>query len=304
MCDDTTTTATLLSESEGDKRALEALKKQLANESGIKAELTKAKIKELQTQIKAEKAMKSALDKSRARFTKNLTSIVKDTDPLTVLSMDEDNLTDLILSAGYAEAVDEFIEQTDRVTKAAQATANIVQPDLTFDQRQQAIIEAAQRTASQMSFDGFLLPNVRSAVRESLLSMSLDVPINVAMSSLSLRMKQAQGRQLTQINTQISMYGRSITASIADAAGIEYYLYTGPEDGLTRRFCKPLVGKVVSESQMNQLDNGQGLNVKTGGGGYNCRHSWSPVTKGFIDAAGLPLATKSDINNANKGGKR
>ena len=76
MCDHTTLHTTL-SERDGDKRALAELKRQLANESGLKAELTKAKIKELKTQIKAEKAMKSALDKSRARFTKNLKNVVK-----------------------------------------------------------------------------------------------------------------------------------------------------------------------------------------------------------------------------------
>ena len=303
MCDHTTLHTTL-SERDGDKRALAELKRQLANESGLKAELTKAKIKELQTQIKAEKAMKSALDKSRARFTKNLKNIVKDTDPLTVLSLDKDNLTDLILRAGYDEAIDEFIEQTSRVAKASQATASIVQPQYTPDQRQQILVDVAQRAASERIFDNLILPQVTSGVRDSLLSMSLDVPLNMAMSTLAQRMEQAQGRQLTEVNTQISMYGRSITASIADAAGINYYLYTGPEDGLTRKFCRPLVNLVVSESQMNKLDNGQGLGVKAGGGGYNCRHSWSPVTKGFIEAAGLKMATSADIAAANKGGKR
>tara|TARA_R100000951_G_scaffold53115_1_gene44776 strand:- start:1924 stop:2835 length:912 start_codon:yes stop_codon:yes gene_type:complete len=303
MCDHTTLHTTL-SERDGDKRALAELKRQLANESGLKAELTKAKIKELKTQIKAEKAMKSALDKSRARFTKNLKNIVKDTDPLTVLSLDKDNLTDLILRAGYDEAIDEFIEQTSRVAKASQSTASIVQPQYTPDQRQQILVDVAQRAASERIFDNLILPQVTSGVRDSLLSMSLDVPLDMAMSTLAQRMEQAQGRQLTEVNTQISTYGRSITASIADAAGINYYLYTGPEDGLTRKFCRPLVNLVVSESQMNKLDNGQGLGVKAGGGGYNCRHSWSPVTKGFIEAAGLKMATSADIAAANKGGKR
>jgi hypothetical protein len=134
--------------------------------------------------------------------------------------------------------------------------------------------------------------------------MTLDVPVTVAMSSLAQKMQQATGRQLTEINTKISMFGRSVTASIAEEAGLTLYLYTGPEDGLTRKFCRPLVGKVVSESQMKKLNNGQGLPVRTGGGGYNCRHSWSPISKGFMKAAKLPKATTADINKANAGGKR
>jgi len=50
---------------------------------------------------------------------------------------------------------------------------------------------------------------------------------------------------------------------------------------------------------MRRLNNGQGLPVKTSGGGYNCRHSWSPVTQGFVDAANLTRATAQDITKAN-----
>jgi len=46
------------------------------------------------------------------------------------------------------------------------------------------------------------------------------------------------------------------------------------------------------------------LPVKTGGGGYNCRHSWSPVSEGFLKAAGLDRATTKDISKANAGAKR
>jgi hypothetical protein len=100
------------------------------------------------------------------------------------------------------------------------------------------------------------------------------------------------------------MFGRSVTAAIAEEAGLRFYLYTGPIDGVTRDFCRPLVDKVVSESQMKKLNNKQGLPVKTAGGGYNCRHSWSPVSEGFIKAAGLDRAKTTDISKANAGAKR
>jgi hypothetical protein len=51
---------------------------------------------------------------------------------------------------------------------------------------------------------------------------------------------------------------------------------------------------------MRKLNNGQGLSVKTSGGGYNCRHSWAPVSESFIEVADLELAKDSDINAANK----
>jgi len=35
----------------------------------------------------------------------------------------------------------------------------------------------------------------------------------------------------------------------------------------------------------------------TSGGGYNCRHSWSPVSKGFIKVMDLTVATDSEIKD-------
>ena len=61
----------------------------------------------------------------------------------------------------------------------------------------------------------------------------------------------------------------------ADTVGLDHYLYTGPKDGITRAFCRPLINKVVDKTQLGKLNNGQGLTVRTSGGGYNCRHSWT-----------------------------
>ena len=61
---------------------------------------------------------------------------------------------------------------------------------------------------------------------------------------------------------------------------------------------------MVDETQMSKLNNGQGKSVKIACGGYNCRHSWSPVTDSFVEAADLDRAKPSDISKANKGAKR
>jgi hypothetical protein len=301
MCDNHNTQ--LLAEKDADKRAVEDLSKQLKGQSGEVARLTKSKINELKTLIQAENKMKSVLAKSRTRFLKTLDDAVKATDPLTLLSLPRDQMIDFIIRGGFDLAVDEFIEQTDQIAKAVENTARIVQPDLGLIPIQQKL-DIMQTATVQQIFDDVVIPTVANGVRDSLTAMTLDVPVTVAMSSLAQKMQQATGRQLTEINTKISMFGRSVTASIAEEAGLTLYLYTGPDDGLTRKFCSPLVGKVVSESQMKKLNNGQGLPVRTGGGGYNCRHSWSPISKGFMKAAKLPKATTADINKANAGGKR
>jgi hypothetical protein len=304
MCFNSETSSILLSESEADKKAVSELEKQLKTQKGIRAELTKAKLKELKIQIKAESKMKKALDKSRRDFIRNFKGIAQSSNPLSLMNLTNSELTDLAIAGGYSSAIDEFIEQTDNISQAAQTTASIIDARLVTSPNQSMIIDMMKRAATQRIFDDLILPKVNSGVREALNNLTVDVPINLAMSSLAQNLEQAEKKQLTEINTQISIYGRSVTASIAEEAGITHYLYTGPEDGLTRSFCRPLVNKVISSSQMNKLNNGQGLSVRTAGGGYNCRHSWSPVTEGFIQAANLQEATSADISKANSGGKR
>jgi len=300
MCD---TQTTLLTEQDADELAVQDLEKQLKNQSGDVARITRSKINELKTQIKAEKSMKSVLDKSRTRFIKTLETAVTASSPNTILSLDRDQLIDFIIRGGFDLSIDEFIEQADLIAQAVEKTTRIVEPDLGLLPIQQQL-DIMQTSAVETLFDDVIIPNVASGVKESLVAMTVDVPMTQAISSLSQKMKSATGRQLTEVNTKLSMYGRGVTAAMADEAGLNYYLYTGPIDGITRKFCRPLVDKVVSDSQMKKLNNRQGLPVKTGGGGYNCRHSWSPVSEGFLKAAGLDRATTKDISKANGGAKR
>lgn len=294
MCTD----VALLAEKDADQIALDDLSKQSKEQSGANAEITKSKVNELRTQIKAEKEMKAALKRAQKEFLKSLENAVTIADPLSLLALSNEQLNEFIKNAGFSSAIVEFINQSDNIDKAINKTISMVSPiapDLPIIQQ----LDLIKVATAQAVFDDVIIPSVASGVRDSLTAMSLQVPAKQAISGLAQKMTQSTGTQLTVINTKLSMYGRSVSASLADAAGLNYYLYTGPRDGLTRPFCKPLINKVVSESQMNKLNNGQGLPVKTAGGGYNCRHSWTPVSEGFITAAGLQKATSADINKAN-----
>lgn len=301
MCD--SAHPVLLSEVDADKKAVADLQAQLSKQSGARAEITKAKINELKTIIKAEKKMKASLATARDSFLKTLETAIDATNPLTLLSLNRDQLVDFILKGGMGLAVDDFISQADKITQSVNKTMKTIQPNLGITGTIQSELDIIQTAAVEGVFDDVILPTVTAGVREALTNLTVDVPTSSAISALSLKMQKAEGRQLTEINTKLSMYGRSVTAAVAESAGIKYYLYTGPLDGLTRDFCKPLVDKVVSNAQMRRLNNRQGLSVKTGGGGYNCRHSWSPVTMGFIKAAELDKATTKDISDANKGAR-
>lgn len=83
----------------------------------------------------------------------------------------------------------------------------------------------------------------------------------------------------TYVRTATHRHMQSFMNHQAQEAGLENYLYLGPYDTKTRPFCAPLVGSVLSKKEIDELDNGQGGDVYSDGGGWNCRHQWMAVTE-------------------------
>lgn len=86
----------------------------------------------------------------------------------------------------------------------------------------------------------------------------------------------------TELNTAVMAFNRTVTAKKAEELGIELFLYVGPDDRITRPFCDKLLNKnppIYTRSEISALNNGQGLDVFTYGGGYNCRHHWRALTE-------------------------
>lgn len=296
-CGQLTTQHTHLSEDDADKRAIEDLTRQSKNRRGPMASLTRARRDQLIAEVSAERDFKRTLNRSREELVDSLRLVSGSQDYQSLLRMDDDQLLDLILAGGLGIAVGDFIDFQDKIKDSVVKSLSIIEP--TFDFGTLPELDLIQQQTTANLFDDVLIPDTKKAVRDAFTSLALDVPEEVVFSDLNERLKKSVGRQLTEVKTAISQYGRSINAMAGTAAGLNNYLYTGPMDGLTRPFCIPLVNKVVTEEQMNQLNNGQGLAVKTSGGGYNCRHSWSPVSEGFIISANLDRAKRSDILAAN-----
>jgi hypothetical protein len=82
----------------------------------------------------------------------------------------------------------------------------------------------------------------------------------------------------SEINTGVAGFNRTVTFKKAQDLGLDKFVYLGPLDKITRPFCRKVVGKVFTINEIKAMDNGQGLDVMTYGGGYNCRHQWRPVS--------------------------
>ena len=287
---------------DADKLAIDDLSRQVKGRRGPVASLIRARRDQLRAEVEAERGFERALKKARKELVDLVTMASVSNDPQLLLSFDDDQLLDFILQGGLGLAVDDFVESTSRIRSSVEASLEVIGVDLSPQAMPQ--LDLIQQQAATAVFDDVILPDYKKAIRNSLRSMSLAIPTEIIKSDLETQLDRSEGRQLTEIKTQISEYGRSITAVAADDAGLDHYLYTGPKDGITRPFCRALINLVVDEKQMRQLDNNQGKPVKIACGGYNCRHSWSPVTEGFIQAADLTPAKSSDISRANRGAKR
>lgn len=286
---------------DADKIAIDDLSRQVKGERGPVAQLIRARRDQLRAEVEAERSFSIALRKARKELMTLITMASVTDDPQLLLSFDDDQLLDFILRGGLGLAVDDFVEHSSRIRSTIEKSFEVVGVDLSPQAMPQ--LDLIQSQAASDVFESVIVPDFQKAIRSSLRSMTLAIPAEIIKSDLETQLERAEGRQLTEIKTQISEYGRSITAVVAADAGLDHYLYTGPKDGITRPFCRALINLVVDEKQMGKLDNNQGKPVKIACGGYNCRHSWSPVTESFIEAAGLTPAKSSDISKANRGAK-
>ncbi len=95
--------------------------------------------------------------------------------------------------------------------------------------------------------------------------------------------RRAANNIQTELTTQLQAFNRraTVTAAVEAFGDNPEFLYIGPNDGSTRPFCRSVLTQravpIYSLKEISGLKNGQGLDVMTFGGGYNCRHRWAPV---------------------------
>lgn len=159
-----------------------------------------------------------------------------------------------------------------------------------FGTSTRATFEAEARDSIERTVSG-LLDEVAGVFRDGAQQMRLaiDRGLNTSapLESVIEDVRQAMGTTFLQASAAVDMAVRGAGQRVlidmaergAEAVGEEVaFLYLGPEDGKTRDFCDRHVGKVYTRAAMKRLDNGTGIPVEVSRGGFNCRHSWSPIS--------------------------
>ena len=220
-----------------------------------------------------------------------------------LLDISREELTSFILENGLGVALEGFATSQNEILEAVLEV--IRQSEPTFSLARLPTITGIQERTIKAVFEDVIIPDTKKALSFALNNLIYTDDIDTSIDSLSQQLNRSTGRQLTEVRTQLGIMGRQATADAGEAAGLNLIYYSGPLEGLTRKFCIPLVDKVLSKTQINQLNNRSGLGSPLrSGGGYNCRHSFSPVSQGLVTAAGMKRAKKADIKEANSGARK
>ena len=286
-----------LAEKDADQEAIDDLKKQLESESNpdMKA-LIKSRLDILKKEVSVAQEFEQQLAKSTKKLQDAIAKIIKQGRGQILLNMTPVELKNFLISEGLGDSIAYFeasqldiVEMTNKAMKAIDP--NFVSGDIN-------LISSTIQRASASVFDDSVIPSLSKSIKDAVNTVAIIGSTKAPLDALAQSFQRATSANTTQARLKISEFGRSVQAINADQAGIDLFMYVGPKDGITRPFCRKLVGKVLSKSQINKLNNGQGAGpVLTAGGGYNCRHSWSPVSKGFIKVMDLTVATDSEIKD-------
>jgi hypothetical protein len=138
-----------------------------------------------------------------------------------------------------------------------------------------------------------------------------NAPVDDLVYELALAAEVTTQQAVVEAQTQLMGFHRDALETDAEASGIDLFVYAGPDDGITRPFCSPLVGKIVTIQDLDEMDAGPSQPKPTSRflGGYRCRHSLAPITleegqdmvrAGGADAIGpdCPLARRILLEGA------
>jgi hypothetical protein len=250
----------------------------------------------LKKEVEVAKEFEKQLAKSTKKLQEAVTRLMKQGRGDILLNMSPLELKNFLISEGLGESIAYFeqsqldiVQLTNEAMKAIDP--NFISGDINI------ISSTIQRTVASV-FDDSVIPDLTKAIKNTVNSALVIGSTKAPLDALASEFLKSVGRNTTQARLKIAEFGRSTQAVNAESAGLDLFLYVGPKDGITRPFCRKLVGKVLSKSQINRLNNGQGAGpVLTTGGGYNCRHSWTPISKGFVQVMDLKQTNDDEIKD-------
>lgn len=117
------------------------------------------------------------------------------------------------------------------------------------------------------------------------------VPPDEALDALVSKLNGKVSQAATLVDTGLAAFDRAVMTQQSTEAGVEWFLYDGPKDKLTRPYCDARVGKRFTLAMLDATPNDVGPNPPSlYCGGYNCRHRLTPLLL-TADLAAIPVGS-------------
>lgn len=214
--------------------------------------------------------------------------ISRSRENLKVLRSIDEIFTAEMESAGYRQLVSAFVkefpsnlayfEESLDLMRAAMRTPI---PDIAWGKSDLSYLANGQ-TATADSL-GAVLNGVGAIAQQKALFSLGGLPMVDLAALLAKGLQKTIPQAIRIAETGVSVHYRMIAErgfqKVEEGLpeGALKYSYYGPNDKITRPFCKHMLkaGKLYTRAQVEAMDNEQLPNPFLTGGGYNCRHSWA-----------------------------
>lgn len=197
----------------------------------------------------------------------------------TIANQTRKALQDVLTASGYDDLAESaYGTRLDRLVAGVLETRRLAQQTAklsgAFDQRVLAL--QALHTLDLLDEGVAVSRALWQAVSRGVFNAQ---PVDRILSDLFDELDASEAQIRTLYETSVSIFGRQVEALQAGDDPEAAFAYMGPADKKTRPFCRIHVGRVYTRAEIDALDNGQLDNVFLTGGGYNCRHVWTEVSK-------------------------
>jgi hypothetical protein len=183
-----------------------------------------------------------------------------------------------LIDSGYYEVTDQFLANYGDVLKS------VTDRFALFDYKMKVTTPDATVIKNLMGFDADyfneLGRNVTNELYRAIYENTIvPQPFENIVSQVRATIENSDLKRYayTYANDTIQRFGRNVGNTIAEKTGWKKVLYQGPEDDVTRDFCREHVNEVMTKDEAMALKNDFGNSAWTDGGGYNCRHQWVAV---------------------------
>lgn len=188
---------------------------------------------------------------------------------------------------GFNEVVDAELESLKEMIGAIRDEAGDLGIGREFSDTSQEIIRSLFRRSSTATF------NVASQVAQDLDDLVHDsITGQVDFQQITRGLQTKLGFRKDQMHSLVSStlhnFTRQVRATHAEEAGVEWFLYDGPQDTANREFCSHCVGRRFTRAMLEEMAgefkrSPKLIPVSIWLGGYRCRHELVPL----VDAKDL-----------------